>query len=191
VLRVLDEAFVRYQLYSHSHIVPPLGSFNDGKRCGYYYAYAEGVEGFPWEIRTEGGGWESVDVREWNVFSNGFTGYGLMVCDDISDFDGGTAKNVVHARSTAIDYDNPRLPPTWTRIDFGIRSMRFDLERFKTAMARNEHMLEQTDHRTAVLAAQFYHDAGNMPAKELDELRELVFDFRQRQLLESQRTATK
>jgi len=175
VLSLLDKNFIKRGIYQHHHIPLPLGSFNGG----YYYEFAEGIEGFPLEyIDTENDyRITPVQISEWYKFYGLFDSVGFNVGADITDpNDGRSGKNMVFLPWT-INYETEGLHPFWKRIDVGSASLPFNYEKFEKNIQELRPNLNE-DFITINLAAKFYHLNGNINIQEQKELEKRVHEFR-------------
>jgi hypothetical protein len=181
VARLLEELFLKEGKYSNQHIPIPLGSFNNTHEAGYYYKYAEGSEGFPFELQGDKDvdyRQISVDIKELNSFFGLFNDFGFSVENDIADATNGKiGKNIIMSEySTKELYRTYTLHPLWKRIDFGSKSCPFDYDKFVKEMTQRESELKVKmgkNYSLALSSAEYYHTFGTMTE---DEFKKFVED---------------
>ena len=176
-IKILEEFFIQSGKYNNEHIPLPLGSFKDG----YYYKFAEGSEGFPYEI-FDGSNRIQVQIYEWPAFVGAFSSFGIDLSRDIADAnDGRVGKNVIFSGWDVNEvYETGRLHPGWKRIDFGYASCGFDYEKFENEMKRRDAEITTKigrRHRLGVMAAYFYHNNGNIPREEYWRTEKWIYKF--------------
>jgi hypothetical protein len=193
IIKKLDDYFYRStaeKAYVYSHIPRPLGSVSEEgdaakgikpiEAC--IYQWAQGNEGFSWEVQGPDGNSEPVTLADWRVFENKFVSAGVNMAKDIADADDGRiSKNIIHMFPYDIDADN-RLSSIWQRIDFGMQSTPFDfykLEKFLTDNRSDlENVLRTDRYEMLRLAVKYIDPAQKLDPREIGKLEVLTLAYR-------------
>jgi hypothetical protein len=193
VIKKLDDFFYRSaadKAYVYSHVPRPLGSISEegDPSMGikpieaYMYQWAQGNEGFSWEVQQPDGNSEPVTLADWRVFEGKFASAGINMSKDIADADDGRiSKNIIHMFPYDIDASN-RLSSIWQRIDFGMQSTPFDfhaLEKFlRDRRSALEGVLKTDRYEMVRLAAKYINPAHKLDPREIGRLEVLIGAYR-------------
>jgi len=193
IIKKLDDFFYRStaeKAYVYSHVPRPLGSISEegDKEMGippleaYMYQWAQGNEGFSWEIQRSDGSTQSVMLADWNVFESKFVAAGINMGKDVADADDGRrSKNIIHMFPYDID-ENNRLSSIWRRIDFGMQSTPFNFYKLEKFLLDNRSSLEnvlRTDrYETVRLAVKYINPEDKLEPKDTGKLEVLIGAYR-------------
>jgi len=179
---ILDNYFIKKDIYSTEHIPLPLGSF----KGGYYYEFAEGSEGWPTTFINKDYNRTLIDIKENIVFINHMNSYGFNIWGDTCDaLDTSSGKNVIFETwnaETSLKFGE--LPSCWKRIDFGSRSCPFNYETFKKRTKGKKSELESVIgtslYKLLILAGKYgdYTARQEISDREISELETRALNFR-------------
>ena len=178
ILKKLDDFFFRSGVYGYAHIPRPLGCTSDGA-CLYEWVY--GNEGAPYDYIDSEFNRHPLHFDEQFTAFGAFRQCGIDISRDISDQDRGMIKNIIIEES-GLGSNPQKVSCLWKRIDFGPRSIGFNLELL-------EHFLDENSSRLVthlgaerfemiVLATRYLSASDNMTEQEHARLFDLLGDYR-------------
>jgi hypothetical protein len=185
VIKKLDDYFLRKRIYTTSHIPRPLGSISqigENPIEAYFYEWALGGEGFPWEVTVMGGDKYQVHLREWNIFVSHFIAAGINVGYDVADVSNGTlSKNIIHAFPGHIN-EQFEMSTDWDRIDFGPRSIIIDFDRLRDFLIRNRDelipVLRPNRYEMVQLCLKYLTSRESMDRYDIAKLEDRIEEYR-------------
>lgn len=137
IAKKLDDFFLRKGLYKFPHI-PRLLGFDT---FGYYYEYVWGIEGyFPLYFDEELSTYLPVNLYEENEAKNLFHNAGIYIFQDIVEPTSNYVKNLI-IEEPEIPLLPQEISNLWKRIDFGVKSIRFDYFKIENYLNENREEL--------------------------------------------------
>ena len=129
-----DDYFLRKGYYKYPHI-PRLLGFDTN---GYYYEFVYGLEGyFPLYFDEELMDWMPINLYDERISSSLFYEVGIYLLQDIVEPTSNYVKNLI-IEEPEISLMPDKISNLWKRIDYGVKSIRFDYEKIKIYIKRYE-----------------------------------------------------
>ncbi len=180
IAKKLDDCFLRKGLYKFPHI-PRLLGFDT---YGYYYEYVWGIEGyFPLYFDEELSTYLPVNLFEENQAKNLFHNAGIYIFQDIVEPTSNYVKNLI-IEEPEIPLLPQEISNLWKRIDFGVKSIRFDYFKIEIYLKekRDELIkyLGKKRYKLISLANQFLilnGDENKFGERNLNKLKKLIEPF--------------
>jgi len=184
-IKKLEDFFYRTGVYVFAHIPRPLGSISRQGTVpceAYLYEWVFGTEGFPWKVAHPDGEWHDVHLRDWDDFVTHFRAIGLDLGRDCADPDDvRVSKNIIH-QYASFQSGHEEMSSLWKRIDFGARSVGFDLDKLARFLHDNKQkliaVLRSERYEMLVLGLEYLASTGQMKEIDIGRLEVLLGDFR-------------
>ncbi|MGQ9845021.1 MAG: hypothetical protein ACUVQN_02275 [Caldisericia bacterium] len=134
IAKKFDDYFLRKGYYKYPHI-PRLLGFDEQ---GYYYEFVYGLEGFyPLYFDEEFMDWKPITLYDERISSSLFYEVGIYLLQDIVEPTSNYVKNII-IEEPKISLMPETISNLWKRIDFGLKSIKFDYENIKKYIKKNE-----------------------------------------------------
>jgi len=132
-----DDYFLRKNLYHYPHIPRLLGFDKDG----YYYEFVYGLEGYyPLYFDDVVMNWNPLILNDESISSSLFHEVGIFLFQDIIEPTSNYVKNII-VEEPEISLMPEKISNLWKRIDFGVKSIKFDYEKIRNYIKKNEKNL--------------------------------------------------
>ncbi|MGC9088607.1 MAG: hypothetical protein ACP5IV_00450 [Caldisericia bacterium] len=137
IAKKFDDYFLRKGFYRYPHISRLLGFDKDG----YYYEFVYGLEGYyPLYFDDEFMNWNPVVLYDEKISSSLFHEVGIFLFQDIIEPTSNYVKNII-IEEIGISLMPEKISNLWKRIDFGVKSIKFDYEKIRNYIKKNERDL--------------------------------------------------
>lgn len=134
IAKKFDDYFLKKGDYKYPHI-PRLLGFDEK---GYYYEFVFGLEGFyPLYFDDELIDWRPISLYDERISSSLFYEVGIYLLQDIVEPTSNYVKNII-IEEPKISLLPEKISSLWKRIDFGVKSIKFDYEKIKRYIKRKE-----------------------------------------------------
>jgi len=139
IAKKFDDYFLRKGHYKYPHI-PRLLGFDIN---GYYYEFVYGLEGYyPLYFDDTNMNWNPVALNDERISSSLFHEIGIYLFQDIVEPTSNYVKNLI-IEEPYISLMPENISSLWKRIDFGVKSIKFDYEKTKKYIEKNEKELNE------------------------------------------------
>ncbi|MBC7195564.1 MAG: hypothetical protein H5U37_07910, partial [Caldisericia bacterium] len=180
IAKKFDDFFLRMGYYKFPHIPRVLGFDTDG----YYYEYVYGIEGyFPLYFDEDLKDFLPVKLIDEDEAKNEFHKVGIYIFQDIVEPTSNYVKNLI-VEEPEISLMPEKISNLWKRIDFGVKSIKFDYEKIKKYLKeRKKELIKILNYKRYLLlnyAVLFLILNGNenlFGKKKLEKLKKLIEPF--------------
>lgn len=177
IAKKFDDYFLRKGLYRYPH-VPRLLGFDIN---GYYYEFVYGLEGFyPLYFDDKEKIFMPVKLLDERVASSLFYEVGIYLLQDIVEPTSNYVKNII-VEEPKVSLMPEEISNLWKRIDFGVKSIKFDYEKIRNYIKRNEEDLIKylTKERVEMLLLSLEYlmknrNFFNFGEKKFEKLKKLI-----------------
>ena len=139
IAKKFDDYFLRKGHYKYPHI-PRLLGFDIN---GYYYEFVYGLEGYyPLYFDDTNMNWNPVALNDERISSSLYHEVGIYLFQDIVEPTSNYVKNLI-IEEPYISLMPENISSLWKRIDFGVKSIKFDYEKTKKYIEKNEKELNE------------------------------------------------
>jgi len=139
IAKKFDDYFLRKGYYKYPHI-PRLLGFDIN---GYYYEFVYGLEGYyPLYFDDTNMNWNPVALNDERISSSLYHEVGIYLFQDIVEPTSNYVKNLI-IEEPYISLMPENISSLWKRIDFGVKSIKFDYEKIKKYIEKNEKELNE------------------------------------------------